>query len=173
MDIERAVAMLLHRAIEDGGSLLVLGSPRTPAAVLRTVRQQLAGAFAPAAIVPRDAPPGYSELLDAADLLFVTADSVAMISEAVASGKPVGLVPIRPSRSGSLWMALMDRLRPGRRLFPRDLRFVWSALAHQGYAGTLEQPLRATLPDFAGQVATMIRDLMDLPVPPAPDRRAA
>ena len=28
-------------------------------------------------------------------------------------------------------MSVMDRLRPGRRLYPRDLRFFWAALKEQ------------------------------------------
>ena len=74
---------------------------------------------------PGDGPPAYPALIEAADEIFVTADSVAMVADAVTTGKPVGLVPIAKSRLGKLVMAIMDRLRPAQRLYPRDLRFFW------------------------------------------------
>ena len=42
----------------------------------------------------------YPVLLADGDEHFVTADSVSMISEAVVTGKPVGLIPVEPDARG-------------------------------------------------------------------------
>ena len=81
---------------------------------------------------PAEGPPAYPALIEAADRIYVTADSVAMIADAVTSGKPVGVMPIAKSRLGQAVMAVTDVLRPGQRLFPRDLRFFWAALTGRG-----------------------------------------
>ena len=162
-----AVAKLLRMAERDAGSVLVVGSPRTPEDVLGAVQQALAGARVPAMLAPNDGPPPYLELLAAADTIFVTADSVAMVADAVMTAKPVGLVPIRATRLGRAYMGMMDRLRPGRRVRPRDLRFFWAALEDQALVGTVEQPRRGAVPDFAANVARRVQQLLNEPVPPA------
>jgi mitochondrial fission protein ELM1 len=161
-----ALADLLAAAAQDGGSVLVVGSPRTPKEVLRAVREALAGARVPAMLVPNDGRPSYPELLAAADTIFVTADSVAMVADAVMTGKPVGLVPIRSTPLGRAYMGLMDRLRPGRRVHPRDLRFFWAALEDNALVGTLEQPHVGAVPDLAADIARRVRELLNEPVPP-------
>jgi hypothetical protein len=64
-------------------------------------------------------------------------------------------------------MALMDRLRPGKRLFPRDLRFFWAALEEHGFAGTIDAPKASGPPDYAKMVAEKVRQLLAQPDPPA------
>ena len=150
------VAQLLAAAARDRGSVLVVGSPRTPHQVLRTVRQAVADARVPAMLVPNDGPPTYPELLAAADEIFVTADSVAMVADAVMTGKPVGLVPIRATGAGRAYMRLMDRLRPRRRVHPRDLRFFWAELKKQALVGTVERPRSATVPNLTANVAQRV-----------------
>jgi hypothetical protein len=68
-------------------------------------------------------------------------------------------------------MAMMDRLRPGRRLYPRDLRFFWAALMEEEFGGALEQPKASQPPDYAELVAARVRRLLERPVPPATDGR--
>jgi hypothetical protein len=109
---------------------------------------------------PAEGPPSYSALLAAADTIFVTADSVAMVSDAILTAKPVGLLPIRPSLLGRAYMRLADRLRPGKRVFPRDLRFFWAALDADGLVGTLEQPCGGPVPDLAAMIADRVRGLL-------------
>jgi mitochondrial fission protein ELM1 len=162
-----AVAELLRAAKRDGGSVLAVGSPRTPDAALRAVRQAVTEARTPAMLVPSNGPPSYPELLAAADSIFVTADSVAMVADAVMTGKPVGLVPIRATRLGRAYMALMDRLRPGERVHPRDLRFFWAELDKHDLAGTLERPRPGAVPDLTANVARRVRRLLDEPELPA------
>ena len=80
----------------------------------------------------------YPVLLNDADEQFVTADSVSMISEAVVTGKPVGLIPVEP-----------DAL--GRRVLARDpektARSATRAVSGTTFdveqlVGTVDEPLR-------------------------------
>jgi hypothetical protein len=96
-----------------------------------------------------------------ADSLLVTADSVAMVSDAVATGKPIGLIPVRPTFGGRLMMSLMERLRPGRRMHPRDLRFFWEALNNEGLVGTVAEPRGGRVPDLNRIVATRVRAVLN------------
>jgi len=166
-----AVRRLLARAEADGGSVLALGSPRTPVELLAAVRGTLESSSVPFLFEPGDGPPAYPAVIEAADEIFVTADSVAMVADAVMTGKPVGLVPIAKSRFGRIMMGMMDRLRPGRRLRPRDLRFFWAALQAEGFGGTLEEPKASSPPDYAWLVAERVRRLLAQPAPPATNGR--
>jgi hypothetical protein len=139
--------------------------------VLRAAERELARSSSPAAVVPIDGPPSYPALLGAADVLIVTADSVSMISEAVATGKPVGLVPIRRTWRGALLMALLDWLKPGCRVFPRDLRFFWREIERHGYVGTVDHPRNSLAPDLAALVIKRVRQLFESPVEPATNDR--
>jgi len=168
-DVAEAISKLLDETRSEGGSLFLLPSPRTPEDVLAAAHRGLAEGGTSAALVPMEGPPSYRELLQAADRIFVTADSVSMVSEAIATGKKVGLVPIRESRVGALWLALNDRLRKGRPAFPRDLRFFWRSLERFGLAGTVIQPAAGDVPDTLGQAVAAVRQLLELPVPPARD----
>lgn len=170
-DVVKAIAILSDQCRADGGSLAVLGSPRTPPAVLRAAGNALAGASVPVALIPLEGPPSYSELLAAADSVFVSADSVAMISEALRTEKPIGLIPVRRTRTGNWRMTLMDRIRPGRPLFPRDLRYFWASLERQGLAGTVQQPGTGSVPDLVATAAARVRQLFEPQGPQATNVR--
>ena len=114
-DVLGAVSSLLHEVAQAGGSLWVVASPRTPTALLEAVRQHLERADAPTLLAPAAGPPAYASLLAAANSIFVTADSVAMVSEAVLTGKPVGMIPVRPTALGRAHMRVLDRIAPGRK----------------------------------------------------------
>ena len=92
-----AAGKLAGRAAKTGGSLIVVGSPRTPAEAYDIVRQA-AGDAGNVAIVDNEV--RYPVLLADGDEHFATADSVSMISEAVVTGKPVGLIPVEPDARG-------------------------------------------------------------------------
>ncbi|HYX47226.1 MAG TPA: ELM1/GtrOC1 family putative glycosyltransferase, partial [Sphingomicrobium sp.] len=124
-----------------GGSVLAIGSPRTPPPLLATVEQELKRAKVETFLAPREGSPSYRAMVEAADELYVTADSVAMIADAVNTRKPVGIIPIAKSVLGRAVIAVADRLRPGGRLRPRDLRFFWASLREHGFWGTIEAPL--------------------------------
>ncbi len=106
-------------------------------------------------------------MIEAADEIYVTADSVAMVADAVNTGKPVGIVPIAKSALGRAATMLADRLRPGRRLFPRDLRFFWASLEEHGFGGTIDEPRASDPPDFTNEIAGRVRRLLELPPFPA------
>ena len=170
LPVDGIIAAIRHlQSLE--GSILAVGSPRTPLEVLDAVRQTLEASPVPFLFEPGDGPPAYPALIEAADEIFVTADSVAMTADAVTTGKPVGLIPIAKSGLGRNVMGVMDRLRPGKRLRPRDLRFFWAALSDDRFGGTLEEPKASTPPDYAALVAERVRQLLERPVPPATNGR--
>jgi hypothetical protein len=164
-DMAAAVRQLLAAAEKDGGSVIAAGSPRTPIELLDAVRQTLEASSVPFLFQPGDGPPSYPALIEAADEIYVTLDSVAMVADAVTTQKPVGLVPIAKSGLGRLVMAVMDRLRPGKRLYPRDLRFFWAALKEHGYGGSVDAPKVSHPPDFPRLVADRVRRLLEQPRP--------
>jgi hypothetical protein len=159
-EMTAATQQLLDSARTDGGSILAVGSPRTPIELLDAIRRTLEASSVPFLFEPGEGPPAYPALIEAADEIFVTADSVAMTADAVMTGKPVGLVPIAKSSLGRQVMDVMDRLRPGQRLRPRDLRFFWAALREEGFGGTLEKPKASSPPDYAELVAERVRRLL-------------
>jgi mitochondrial fission protein ELM1 len=166
-----AAGQLIDAAARDGGSILAVGSPRTPPELLTAIRERLESSPVPFLFVPGDGPPAYPALVAAADSIFVTADSVAMVADAVTTGKPVGLIPVAKSGLGRAVMEVMDRLRPGKRLFPRDLRFFWAALKEQGFTGSIDAPRASNPPDYAALIAERVRQLLAQPGPPATGSR--
>ena len=114
-----------------GDTIIVALSARTGRDLARMLRDRRFS------LIEADDGAAYRQALLCADRIFVTADSVAMISDAVARGRFAGMIPLRPSALGRFAMALNDALRPGRRLRPRDMRFFWKALADS----PAEQPI--------------------------------
>jgi len=162
-----ALQRLIEIAERGGGSVLAIGSPRTPQHLLNAVAVELGRAKVEAFIAPREGKPSYRAMIEAADQIHVTADSVAMIADAVNTRKPVGIVPIAKSRLGRIVMATADRLRPRKRLFPRDLRFFWASLEEHGFGGTIDVPLASDPPDLTAEIAGRVRRLLGLPAEPA------
>jgi mitochondrial fission protein ELM1 len=160
-DVHAAVSVLLGQAKEHGGSLWVVGSPRTPAALLERLSEQLAAAEVPVLLAPTAGPPSYASLIASADAIFVTADSVAMVSDAILAKKPVGLVPIRSTALGRIYSGILDKMGGDRRMRPRDLRFFWAELAGQDLVGTIDQPRAARVPDFGAIVARRVLALIE------------
>jgi mitochondrial fission protein ELM1 len=165
--IVSAIGRLLGAAKTDGGSVIAVGSPRTPLGVLTEARGTLEASGLPFLFVPNDGPPAYPALIETADEIYVTADSVAMVADAVNTRKPVGIVAIAKSPLGRAVMGIVDRLRPGKRLYPRDLRFFWASLAEHGFGGTLAEPRASYPPDFTAEIAERVRRLLKLPPQPA------
>ncbi|MEO6927212.1 MAG: mitochondrial fission ELM1 family protein [Rhodanobacter sp.] len=85
---ELAACLLAHQR-QEGGSLLVLASRRTPAALIENFRPLLKGIPGLLWAGPDDGPNPYPGVLGWADRLVVTPDSVNMLSEACAVGCPV------------------------------------------------------------------------------------
>lgn len=160
--VQQSLDCLLESAKVDGGSVLVVGSPRTPRRLLVKVQSLIDNAGAPAALIPIGGSPSYATLLVRADSIAVTADSVAMISDAIATAKPVGLVPVRSTAMGKLMMWLMARVRPDRRVHPRDLRFFWRSLREGGLVGSLSEPTCGPIADLNSLVAARAKARLNL-----------
>jgi mitochondrial fission protein ELM1 len=143
----------------DGGSLLVTTSPRTPPMLGRKIGEMLASADAPTLFAAPNESPSYLSLLEAADSIRVTADSVSMVSDAIWMGKPLALVPVVKSPMGRAYMTTMDRLRPGRPVYPQDLRFFWQALAEIGI-GTELATAKASTDEELRKVLRRIEPLL-------------
>jgi mitochondrial fission protein ELM1 len=95
--------------------------------------------------------PRYPVLLRDADEIHVTADSVAMVSDAIATGKPVGLVLPKQTAAGRLFYGLE---RVGVPVPVRDVSRFWEDIQAQGLAGTVAEPLAGKLPNDS--VATAV-----------------
>jgi len=131
---------MLEEATRDGGSVLVTTSPRTPPHVQSQLARGLQGTGVPSLLAAPGKVPSYSALLEAADSIRVTADSVAMVSDSIWTHKPLGIVPVAKSIRGRIPIAISDWVRRGRRLYPQDLRFFWHALADIGVNERIGNP---------------------------------
>ena len=98
-------------------------------------------------------------LLEAVDEIFVTGDSVSMLSEAILTGKPVGLVPIEQDEKGrrKLGNAPQDIGPDARR---RDLRRFWNYLREEGLVGTVDNPVAAKVENPVKTAARAVRGLL-------------
>src|SRR5207248_760731 len=94
-EIADAIAAIVRST---GGSAVVTPSRRTGEAGLALLRGRLAGL--PCAIWDGTGDNPYYAYLAIADALLVTADSVSMVSEAAATGKPVHILHLANNRWG-------------------------------------------------------------------------
>lgn len=140
----RRLSAMVEEIRRTGGSVLVTTSPRTPSVLAAKMAAVLASSGIPFVLAEPGKRPSLSTLLAAADTIAVTADSVSMVSDGIWTGKAVELVPVEKSGPGKLASALNDLIRPGRRLYPQDLRFFWRGLAHIGVSEQLATPGRST-----------------------------
>jgi mitochondrial fission protein ELM1 len=107
---QQLIAALLARRQREGGSLLVLASRRTPAAVTEVMRTALRGMPGLLWAGPDDGNNPYPGVLGWADRLVVTPDSVNMLSEACAVGCAVHTLVSGnlPSKLARLHTSLRD-----------------------------------------------------------------
>jgi mitochondrial fission protein ELM1 len=145
---------LVDRAQNKKGTLIVVGSRRTSKEAWAIVREMTAGT-GNAAWVERGEV-RYPVLLNDADEQFVTADSVSMISEAVMSGKPVGLIPVEPDALGRRLLGNRDPETTK----VRDPRRFWKDLRAQGLAGTVDEPLRGKVREPVEIAVAAVRKAM-------------
>ncbi len=154
-----------------GGSLLVSTSARTPARARAVLEQALS---VPAEIFrwrAEAAENPYFAFLGLAESIIVTGDSIAMLSEACATGKPVHIFDLEGDRGARaawdpdhprawLYRATM-RLGPQR--LSRDLRIVHQALIDSGHAVWLGEPFcdrRPPPPQDLGRAVDRVRALL-------------
>jgi mitochondrial fission protein ELM1 len=136
-----------QRLSDRDGSLIVVTSPRTPPDIVAAIESAGIGTL----VTGRE--PRFPVLLADADEIFVTGDSIAMLSEAVLSGKPVGVIPIAMSDDGQRVLGK----DPSRN---RDLRRFWSNLRDRGLAGTIDKPVAGQLADPAATAADAVKALL-------------
>ncbi len=143
-----------------GGALLVTSSSRTPAAAIDAFSAAAACPMRFYRWKPADKANPYYAYLASADAIIVTGDSIAMLSEACATGKPVyifdlgtGREAMRPQPAGSRHArggaerndfrlgALLYRLlmRHGPQRLTRDIRLVHSQLTASGLTTWLDE----------------------------------
>ena len=144
---------LVRRAADQGGTLLIATSPRTPRQTVEAIRQALAAANDWELI--DDGRIRFPVLLADADENYVTADSVSMISEAVLAGKPVGLVPVELDPEGDKALGP----QPGSSSV-RDIRRFWTQLQEQGLIGTVDRPAIGKVEDSLAIAVAAVRRLL-------------
>jgi len=140
---------------KSGGSVIAVSSARSAKPILQRVAAALAGSEH-GLVFGRF--PRYPVLLHDADEIYVTADSAAMVSDAVATGKPVGLVMPGRTASGRLFYALQKLGMP---VPVRDIRSFWAGVQSQGLVGTLERPVAGSLSsDPLATAVSAVRELL-------------
>lgn len=159
-NVETAVAILAERANSLGGSLIVGGSPRTPDSLMQAAELSLAkaqhGCLAPSRRGGVDA------LLAFADQVFVTGDSMAMVTEAILAGKPTGIIPLTLSDAGRRRLG-SEPAAEGSGRKGRDLRRFWNRLWSEGLAGTIDEPKMVGFEPTAHAAAKSVLSLLDHP----------
>jgi len=137
-------------ARETGGSVVLTASRRTGAAGSALLRQRLAGL--PAAIWDGGGDNPYYAYLAIADAFLVTADSVSMISEAAATGKPVHILDLgRSDEKFARFHAAMRRAGITRPFAGRIETWTYAPLDDTARAGAA---LRALVLDRLAERAT-------------------
>ena len=149
------VARAAERLQRRDGSLIVVTSRRTDPPVIEATRTLLL----PSSRLVDGAFPRFPVLLEAADEIFVTGDSVSMLSEAILTGKPVGLVPIAQDEKGRRKLGDAPReVGPDARR--RDLRRFWDDLSKRGMIGTVDEPLASRAENPVETAARAVRELL-------------
>ncbi|MCL6682765.1 ELM1/GtrOC1 family putative glycosyltransferase [Sphingomonas alba] len=149
------VAEAVERLQTNDGTLIVATSRRTDPEVSKAVR----GVLSAKSTLVEGAFPRFPVLLDQADEIFVTGDSVSMLSEAILTGKPVGLVPIQQDEKGrrKLGEAPLESGPDARR---RDLRRFWNYLQEEKIIGTVDAPVAAKVENPVETAARAVRNLL-------------
>ncbi len=143
--LERALRLLTAK---DDGTLLVISSPRTPREAIERVKA------CPGAVL-LDGAVRYPVALADADEHYVTADSVSMISEAVMTAKPVGLIAVAKDARGQ--RALKgDPKSTG----VRDIRRFWSGIEELGLAGPAHSPRSGKWNDPVATAVAVVKNLL-------------
>ncbi len=173
----RAARQINALAAEMGASVLLTSSARTPPDALHAFERHLTVPFDLYRWRADDAQNPYFGILALSQALVVGADSVSMLSEACATGKPTYMLELdgsgfamRPGRAGpgdrraaALAYSALMRLGPAR--LSRDLRLVHQTLLAQGRAVWLGERFERPPPppaDEIGAVVQKVRRLLSL-----------
>jgi mitochondrial fission protein ELM1 len=150
--LREAIETLRSRAPR--GSLIVATSPRTKDHTRHFLARLLDGRHE----VLVDSFPSFATLLADSDEIHVTADSVSMLSEAILTRKPVGMIPIRRSLAGMLTAWLWE-LPTARGALPNFANF-WNILRRRHLVGTVDLPVAAQVCDTVERAASAVRALL-------------
>lgn len=154
--LEQGARQLAARAAQQGGTLIAVGSPRTQPELLEAVR----GVIGTGPHVLADGKmPRFAVLLADADEHQVTADSISMLSEAVLTGRPVGMIPVELNAKSRKWLGE----GPPAETFSgpkRDLRRVWARLEKDGLVGTIDAPKSRPIDNPVVTAAAAVRRLL-------------
>jgi mitochondrial fission protein ELM1 len=110
-----------------GGSLLVTTSSRTNPAAVDALERSITASHAFYRYKPADSANPYLGILAWADRLIVTADSIAMLSEACATGKPVRMFDLGGMRDAG--DSIERDFRLGGALYNVLMRWFWQPLS--------------------------------------------
>jgi mitochondrial fission protein ELM1 len=122
------VRAAIDAAEGEGGSVIVVTSARTPTAIARTIDERLLRTAIPACRVGPAGTWPYPVVLAAAHSIRVSADSVAMVSDAIAADRFRGLIPVRASGARGAPIRLLEAMSSVKRARPRDLRRFWQTI---------------------------------------------
>jgi mitochondrial fission protein ELM1 len=136
---ESVAAAAASIASKRGGSVTAVRSHRSRKEVLDAVGAILAGTKHGLAW---DDFPRYPVLLADADEIYVTADSVSMISDAVATHKPIGLILPEKTPVGRLLYGLSGIFG---RVPVRNVQSFWTGVQKRRLAGTAAKPIAGKL----------------------------
>jgi len=151
LELLRSIRHLQRQAIASGGSVIAAMSRRTTPRTRHFLQSQLNGATDACV----DNFPRFAVLLATCDECHVTADSVSMLSEAILSGKPVGMIPIARSLRGRIghWIRGSGwNLRSN-----ADLSRFWQQLNTNGLVGTVEAPKASIVSDTIETAVSAVR----------------
>ena len=155
-DLGCAIDHLESERARYGGSLIAVTSPRTEPRIARYLRKRLTGA----ATACVEAFPRFTALLAECDEFYVTADSVSMLSEAVLTRKPVGMIPIARSLRGALGQVLV---RLGLIRSKADLSQFWHHLTANHFVGSVDSPVASNASNTVGTAVNAINGLLAQP----------
>ncbi len=154
-ELDRTIRHLQDQRASDGGSVIAVTSRRTPPNVVRLLETRLTD--------ETDACvndfPRFPVLLAQCDECYVTADSVSMLSEAILTGKPVGMIPIGRSWRGKVGHWLRERgwnLRSN-----ADLSRFWRYLAINNLVGGVDSPVASEVNDTVATAVNAVRRMID------------
>lgn len=151
-----AAARIAERAQRQGGTMIAVGSARTEAAVFEAVERAIASG--PHRLV-RGNFPRFPVLMSDADEVFVTGDSVSMLSEAILTGRPVGMVPVTLNDTGRKWLGADGSTGKGKGK-TRDISRIWAHLSESGLIGTIEAPVASESENPVIAAADAVRRLL-------------
>jgi hypothetical protein len=138
----------------DGGSVIAVTCRRTAEATRRLLKARLTGTTD--GLV--DDFPRFGVLLASCDECYVTADSVSMLSEAIVTGKPVGIIPIARSLRGRIgyWLRSCGLDLPSH----ANLSKFWDYLAVNNLAGTIASPRASKVSDTISTALGAVRKVI-------------